>query len=558
MTGPSAQPLAGLFRGFRMVLSVQCGEGDLLAALAELQVPCVGLDRDEDNVGSCRERKLVAWQGEWRTLAFHRRKFDGIHVDVTRVDDWDAEFGMFLGILGDALLPQGLLVLSGATDLREAAEAALPAGLEIHTSSRSAVLLSRRPDPAPKPSEFPVLAPYADAFAGCSNVLDLGCGVGRFLDALHVRDVAGSGIESDPDLASECQARGLHAEHGDAGLLASRPGRYDGIHVGGILEALSVESAERLLALCHHALASRGRLLVRTAKATHGPDTLMHMVQTAGFENAETGVAPQDPSNYFLFATRSEVESETSPASHEVPCDTSSHGINGPLTSLADLERHERRVFSQGGEDGVIAAIFELIGTTNRHYVEFGCGDGVQCNTAKLRKDGWDGLLMDGMATPATDEAVIHKEWITADNIDELFRKHGVPDEPDLVSIDLDGNDYWVWQKLSSRPRVVVAEYNANLAVDQALTIPHDPEHQWDGSDYYGASLRALESLGRAKGYRLVYCNAAGVNAFFVREDCLPDGFEPPTIGDVYRAPNFWYRGYRQLPNLARRMDEVH
>ena len=120
-------------------------------------------------------------------------------------------------------------------------------------------------------------------------------------------------------------------------------------------------------------------------------------------------------------------------------------------------------------------------------------------------------------------EVTIHAEWIDADNIDELFAKHGVPDEPDLVSIDLDGNDYWVWRALTYRPRVLVAEYNANISPDESLVMPYDPAHRWNGTDYYGASLRALRDLGVEKGYELVYCNRAGVNAFFVRADLVPD-----------------------------------
>jgi hypothetical protein len=199
----------------------------------------------------------------------------------------------------------------------------------------------------------------------------------------------------------------------------------------------------------------------------------------------------------------------------------------------------------------VLAAIFARVGATDRSYVEFGCGDGVQCNTAHLRRQGWRGLLMDGVDAPGAPDAEIHAAWITAENINALLDVHGVSQEPDLMSVDLDGNDWWVWRAITRRPRVVVVEYNANLGADDALTIPYDPQHRWDGSDYYGASLPALERLGRSKGYTLVYCNTAGVNAFFVRDDLL-GGEAPRDVRAIWRPPNYWYRRARQFPDLAR------
>jgi hypothetical protein len=160
---------------------------------------------------------------------------------------------------------------------------------------------------------------------------------------------------------------------------------------------------------------------------------------------------------------------------------------------------------------------------------------------------------MDGMAEPAAEDAVIHAEWISAQNINDLFAKHGVPEEFDLLSIDIDGNDFWVLDAIRHRPRVIVAEYNANLAAHQRLTIRYDPEHRWDGSDYYGVSLLALTELAETKGYRLLYCTQAGVNAFFVHESLVGDLPAVP-VAEIYRAPNYFYRGCRQFPDLSRSM----
>ena len=160
---------------------------------------------------------------------------------------------------------------------------------------------------------------------------------------------------------------------------------------------------------------------------------------------------------------------------------------------------------------------------------------------------------MDGGDEAPVEDAVIHREWITPDNINQLFAKHNVPKAFDLLSIDLDGNDYWVLQALDYQPRVIVAEYNGNLPPDQRLTIKEDPEHVWDGGDYYGASLLALADLLAERGYLLVYCNGAGVNAFFVHRDFVGN-LEPRPVADVYRRANYWYRGGRQFPDLGRTM----
>ena len=147
---------------------------------------------------------------------------------------------------------------------------------------------------------------------------------------------------------------------------------------------------------------------------------------------------------------------------------------------LRDLTRYERKMsprnrgeYAQSGEDGVLEAIFALIGPTNRHYVEFGTQDGIQCNTRWLMKHrGWSGLLMDG--SHENPSIGLAREFVTAGNVEELFRKYGVPAEFDLLSIDIDGNDYWVWRAIRSyRPRVVVIEYNASLPCEPAVTAGH-------------------------------------------------------------------------------------
>ena len=213
----------------------------------------------------------------------------------------------------------------------------------------------------------------------------------------------------------------------------------------------------------------------------------------------------------------------------------------GPLDELA---AHERKITSQNGEDGVIEAIFDAIGTTNQHFVEFGCGNGLECNGAHLLAKGWTGLLMDPFHDSQNPLADVRDEFVTAENIQSLLEKYQVPKQFDLISIDIDGNDFWVWRQITSRPRVVVIEYNAARLAATRVTIRYDPMFSWASTDYVGASLRALEQLARTKKYTLVHCEQHGVNAFFVANECLPHAFEPQPIEAVYRKPNYLGLGF--------------
>ncbi len=190
---------------------------------------------------------------------------------------------------------------------------------------------------------------------------------------------------------------------------------------------------------------------------------------------------------------------------------------------LSDLRACERGSYSQHGEDGVLERIFECIGTTNRRFVEFGAWDGVfLSNTAHLRlNEGWTGLLMEGNPEKA-NELVTHA-FVTAENVESLFARAAVPEVFDLLSIDIDGNEYWVWRAIENyRPRVVVIEYNVFFGNEVSKTMPYDPGHVWDESYYHGASLAALRKLGREKGYTLVHTESYAPNAFFVLDSEIP------------------------------------
>jgi hypothetical protein len=202
------------------------------------------------------------------------------------------------------------------------------------------------------------------------------------------------------------------------------------------------------------------------------------------------------------------------------------------------LRNVEFRSFSQNGEDGILLYIFSVIGSTNRKAVEICAGDGMECNIANLIiNHGWTGLLFDadeakiargrqlygGLSDTFIRPPQLVHTWITTDNVNNLVRGHGFEGEIDLLSLDIDGNDYWIWKALDCiQPRVIVLEYNAWWGPHRSVTVPYDPAFQVDLSRqplYCGASLAAFVKLAREKGYRLVGSDRMEINAFFVRSD---------------------------------------
>jgi hypothetical protein len=221
------------------------------------------------------------------------------------------------------------------------------------------------------------------------------------------------------------------------------------------------------------------------------------------------------------------------------------------------------KVFSMHDEDGIIEEIFRRIGETNRWFVEFGAGDGLENCTAYLLMKGWSGAWIEGSA--ACYEAIgknlsfairegrlkVKYSFITAENIEALLEELGVPEELDFLSIDIDRNDYWVWEAIRRyRPRAVAIEYNASWMPTVACVVPYDPYAIWDGTTYSGASLKALERLGRREGYCLVGCNFSGVTSFFVRADLAGGGRfkEPFTAENHFEPPR-----HIRMPSVAPR-----
>ncbi|MCW3087900.1 MAG: hypothetical protein JWQ78_1286 [Sediminibacterium sp.] len=231
------------------------------------------------------------------------------------------------------------------------------------------------------------------------------------------------------------------------------------------------------------------------------------------------------------------------------------HLFNNPRYQAPDkLNRFEFQSFSQFGEDGLIREIFKRIGTTNRYFVEFGVETGTETNTTYLLYQQWKGLWIDGSgdnirsiqqhfqkAIGKGDLTAI-ESFITAENIEQLFKQGNVPAEFDLLSIDIDRNDYYVWDAIRSyNPRVVIIEYNSIFRPGCHFVVDYDANAVWDGTSNTSASLEALYQLGLTKGYALVASSYAGVNAFFVRQDLVEGKFTGPfTAENHFESPKYY------------------
>jgi hypothetical protein len=232
-----------------------------------------------------------------------------------------------------------------------------------------------------------------------------------------------------------------------------------------------------------------------------------------------------------------------------------------------DLTLFELSVFSQNGEDGVLQEIFRRVDTQTRFFVEIGSSVNESNCLLLLDAFGWRGLVLeaddieyrvlaekyDTLPSVRVVQALVQPE-----NVDELLRQEGVPTELDLLSIDVDGNDYWIWDGLEEFPaRVVVIEYNSSLPPGCNRVQPYDPQSRPNLTDTSGASLDALCRLAHRKGYQLVHGDLSGTNAFFVRTDISGELF--PEEADVrLRATNYFLHGVRHPPARANRIESPH
>lgn len=209
--------------------------------------------------------------------------------------------------------------------------------------------------------------------------------------------------------------------------------------------------------------------------------------------------------------------------------------------SSDDLRIFAEQFYSQNGEEGIILEIFRRIGVTNRIFVEFGVESGVECNTRYLAESlDWSGVYFEPSADSyeklqqlwqENPKIQTRKAAITSSNFESELESAEVPKEFDLLSIDIDSNDYWVWKSLNNwSPRVVIIEYNPFHDPPKKWVMKEDPDFVWNATTYFGASFTSLYLLGHSKGYQLVGTDPMGVNMFFIRNDTFNELFLDPVL----------------------------
>ncbi len=222
---------------------------------------------------------------------------------------------------------------------------------------------------------------------------------------------------------------------------------------------------------------------------------------------------------------------------------------------ISDLKDSEFKVFSQWGEDGIIQFLLKSLQIERDIFVEFGVQDYRESNTRfLLTNNNWSGLIIDGSESYIKfikNDPIYWRynlkavsAFVTSENINDLLLDNGIEGEIGLLSVDIDGNDYWVWKAIHAvKPVIVIAEYNSRFGPSKAVTTPYSPDFVRSEAHYsmiyYGASLKALCLLAEQKGYAFVGCNSAGNNAFFIRRDLKPDHIPELTAEKGYVASQF-------------------
>lgn len=208
------------------------------------------------------------------------------------------------------------------------------------------------------------------------------------------------------------------------------------------------------------------------------------------------------------------------------------------------------KVYSQNEEDGIIQEIFNRIGSTNKVFIEFGIGNGLENNTYALLFDGWTGLWIEGSKSAVNNinkglsktinsgRLIVKNAFITKKSINKLISTSIKQDEIDLLSIDIDGNDIHIFNEINCiKPRVVVIEYNPKFAPPIKYCKDYREDHIWRRDDNFGASLKFLEIELEKSGYNLVGCNITGSNAFFIRSELVNDKFQKPYTAETHYEP---------------------
>jgi len=215
------------------------------------------------------------------------------------------------------------------------------------------------------------------------------------------------------------------------------------------------------------------------------------------------------------------------------------------------LEPYGLKVFSQADEDGILQEIFSRLGISQGVALEIGVETGLENNSHLLLYKGWQTYWVESDESRsqvirekfadvlASGQLKFRQSFVTVENLRETLSE--VPSDLDFVSIDVDGNDYYLLEALNLQPKVICVEYNSRFPPGISWAQTYNPNHVWCGSSYFGASLTALWRLAQRLGYTLVGTNIVGNNAFFVRNELAQDKFSiPATPEALYNPPRYW------------------
>jgi hypothetical protein len=223
--------------------------------------------------------------------------------------------------------------------------------------------------------------------------------------------------------------------------------------------------------------------------------------------------------------------------------------------NLPQIKATGFRVFSQFEEDGKLLFIFSVIGMTNKTFIEIGSDDGVNSNSANLVLNfGWQGLFIDANKRAIERGRKFYRKYphpwsyppkfvceiVKCENINQIIQKNGFSGEIGLLSIDIDGNDYWIWDAIKViKPQVVIIETHNEFGFED-IVVPYDPDYFYPGKHpvYHGASPIAMTKLGKQKGYRLVGSNELGFNFIFLRNDLASDLIPEVSVESVLTHPS--------------------
>lgn len=231
-----------------------------------------------------------------------------------------------------------------------------------------------------------------------------------------------------------------------------------------------------------------------------------------------------------------------------------------------NLKDYEFKIFSQWGEDGIVQYLTKAIDIKNKTFIEFGVEDFFESNCRfLLMKDNWNGFVIDGSSSNIERLKKSYFYWkhhlvaidafITRENINELLAKSGFDEDLGILSIDLDGNDYFILEAITIlKPRILICEYNSVFGATRKISIPYELDfirtRKHYSNLYWGASLPAMTHIANKKGYSLVGTNTAGCNAFYVRNDLLNSNVEVLSAEQAY-SPSHYRESRDEQGNLT-------